>query len=88
MDVQEKIEKLRKEIELNSYLYYVLDEPKLEDYEYDNLFHELEKLESENPELITPDSPTQRVGALAKNLTKLSTKQGYIPLKIQTALKN
>lgn len=62
MDVQEKIEKLRKEIELNSYLYYVLDEPKLEDYEYDNLFHELEKLESENPELITPDYSNPKGG--------------------------
>ena len=41
MDVQEKIQKLRKEIEFNSYLYYVLDEPKLEDYEYDALFYEL-----------------------------------------------
>ena len=74
MDVQEKIEKLRKEIELNSYLYYVLDEPKLEDYEYDNLFHELEKLESENPELITPDSPTQRVGGISEKFNQVQHK--------------
>ena len=74
MDVQEKIEKLRKEIELNSYLYYVLDEPKLEDYEYDNLFHELEKLESENPELITPDSPTQRVGGISEKFNQVKHK--------------
>ena len=64
MDIQEKIEKLRKEIELNSYLYYVEDNPKLEDYEYDKLFHELEALENERPDLITPDSPTQRVGGI------------------------
>ncbi len=66
MDIQEKIEKLRKEIELNSYLYYVEDNPKLEDYEYDALFRELESLESEHPELITPDSPTQRVGGISE----------------------
>ena len=66
MDIQEKITKLRKEIELNSYLYYVEDNPKIEDYEYDKLFSELEKLENEYPELITPDSPTQRVGGISE----------------------
>lgn len=71
MDVQEKIEKLRKEIELNSYLYYVLDEPKLEDYQYDELFHELERLEKEHPELITPDSPTQRVGGVSEKFNQV-----------------
>ena len=74
MDVQEKIEKLRKEIELNSYLYYVLDEPKLEDYQYDEMFHELERLEGEHPELITPDSPTQRVGGVSEKFNQVTHK--------------
>lgn len=74
MDVQEEIQKLRKEIELNSYLYYVLDEPKLEDYEYDELFRRLERLENEHPELITPDSPTQRVGGISEKFVQVQHK--------------
>ncbi len=74
MDVQEKIKKLRKEIELNSYLYYVLDEPKLEDYEYDALFKKLEALEAQYPELITPDSPTQRVGGISEKFNQVPHK--------------
>ncbi len=74
MDVQEKIKKLRKEIELNSYLYYVLDEPKLEDYQYDEMFHELERLEKEHPELITPESPTQRVGGISEKFNQVKHK--------------
>ena len=74
MDVQEKIEKLRKEIELNSYRYYVLDEPVLEDYEYDKLFYELQELENKNPELITPDSPTQRVGGISEKFNQIKHK--------------
>lgn len=72
MDIQEKIQKLRKEIEYNSYLYYVLDEPKLEDYQYDELFHELERLEGEYPHLITPDSPTQRVGGVSEKFNQVA----------------
>ena len=58
-----RIRKLREELERHNYLYYVLDAPEISDAEYDRLFRELQKLESEHPELITPDSPTQRVGA-------------------------
>ena len=74
MDTQEKIEKLRKEIELYSYCYYVEDNPKVEDYEYDALFKELQKLESEHPELITPDSPTQRVGGISEKFETVAHK--------------
>lgn len=81
MDVQEKIEKLRKEIELNSYLYYVLDEPKLEDYQYDELFRELEKLENEHPELITSDSPTQRVGGISEKFNQVQHKNRLYSLE-------
>ncbi|MGB2986540.1 MAG: NAD-dependent DNA ligase LigA, partial [Phycisphaerae bacterium] len=58
----QRIEKLRDEIRLHDYAYYVLGKPTITDRQYDALFDELEKLEQENPELITPDSPTQRVG--------------------------
>lgn len=57
-----KIEKLRKEIHHHDYLYYVLDKPEISDAAYDKLFRELKKLEEQFPDLITSDSPTQRVG--------------------------
>lgn len=61
MDVKKRIEKLRKLINKYDYEYYVLAQPSISDYEYDQLMKELERLEKEHPELITPDSPTQRV---------------------------
>jgi DNA ligase (NAD+) len=60
--VAKKIEKLRDELRHHEHLYYVLDKPKISDAEYDALMNELKKLEAAHPELITPDSPTQRVG--------------------------
>ena len=60
---QQRAEKLRDEINYHNYLYYVLDSPEIPDSEYDRLLRELEELEAAHPELITPDSPTQRVGA-------------------------
>jgi len=64
-DVQKNIEALRKEIQHHNYRYYVLNEPSISDYEYDQLIRKLTKLENEHPELITSDSPTQRVGGVA-----------------------
>ena len=61
--VKEKIEKLRAEINYHNYRYYVLDSPEISDTEYDELMRELSKLEEEYPRFLTPDSPTQRVGA-------------------------
>ncbi len=61
-EIIEKIKKLREEIEYHNYRYYVLDSPVISDAEYDALMRELKKLEETYPELITPDSPTQRVG--------------------------
>ena len=58
----ERIRKLREEIELHNYRYYVLDAPTIPDAEFDRLFRELQALEAEHPELVSPDSPTQRVG--------------------------
>jgi DNA ligase (NAD+) len=57
-----RIEELREAIRHHLHLYHVLDSPEISDVEYDELFRELEALESDHPELITPDSPTQRVG--------------------------
>jgi len=62
-DAERRIEKLREEINYHNYLYYVLDSPEISDAEYDRLMQELVELEKAYPELITPDSPTQRVGA-------------------------
>ena len=61
--VRERIRRLREEIERHNYQYYVLDRPLVSDADYDRLFRELQQLESQHPELVTPDSPTQRVGA-------------------------
>ncbi|MHC4265494.1 MAG: NAD-dependent DNA ligase LigA [Planctomycetota bacterium] len=60
-EVKEKIEQLRAEIRRHDYLYYVENQPEITDSQYDKFFSELKALEQANPELITPDSPTQRV---------------------------
>ncbi|WP_375176823.1 NAD-dependent DNA ligase LigA [Marinobacter mobilis] len=62
--VTEQIDDLRRQINDHNYRYYVLDDPGIPDVEYDHLFRRLKELEAENPDLVTPDSPTQRVGAL------------------------
>ena len=62
-EVKERIEGLRTEINHHNYRYYVLDSPEISDAEYDKLMGELKKLEEEYPQFLTPDSPTQRVGA-------------------------
>jgi DNA ligase (NAD+) len=61
--VIERLQRLRQEINRHNELYYVLDTPEITDAEYDRLFDELADLEKNHPELVTPDSPTQRVGA-------------------------
>ncbi|MEO6655349.1 MAG: NAD-dependent DNA ligase LigA [Pyrinomonadaceae bacterium] len=68
MNVNEEIERLKSEIERHSYLYYEQDAPEISDFEFDQLLERLKALETENPELITPDSPTQRVGGKATSL--------------------
>jgi DNA ligase (NAD+) len=62
-DIVRRVEALRETLNHHSYLYYALDMPEIPDSEYDRLFRELQTLEQAHPELITPDSPTQRVGA-------------------------
>ena len=63
--IKEKIKQLRDDLNKYAYNYYVLDNPLISDFEYDTLYKELEALEREHPELITPDSPTQRVGGIS-----------------------
>jgi DNA ligase (NAD+) len=60
--IEKKIEALREKIRHHEYRYYVLDDPEISDADFDALMNELKRLEAEHPELITPDSPTQRVG--------------------------
>src|SRR6185437_7779044 len=60
---QERLTQLKSQIRHHDYLYYVKDRPEISDGEYDRLFRELTDLERTYPELVTPDSPTQRVGA-------------------------
>ncbi len=62
-DIKTEIEQLRERIKYHNYRYHVLDDPEIVDSEYDKLFRRLQLLESENPEFINPDSPTQKVGA-------------------------
>ena len=77
---QKTIQELRERINYHNYRYYVLDSPEISDQDYDRFFRELEELEKKYPHLITPDSPTQRVGApplasfknVAHNLPMLS----------------
>ncbi len=63
-----RVEELRQLINYHAYRYYVLDEPEISDAEYDELVRELRELEERYPELVTPDSPTQRVGAAPAEL--------------------
>jgi DNA ligase (NAD+) len=62
-DVQQRLDELREQVNHHLYRYHALDDPEISDAEYDRLFDELKALEEEHPDLITADSPTQRVGA-------------------------
>jgi DNA ligase (NAD+) len=73
-----RIEELRSLLQKASYAYYVLDAPTMEDPVYDRLYRELQELETKNPELITPDSPTQRVGE--RPATHFTSVRHNIPL--------
>lgn len=64
-DFRNRIESLRREIERHNHRYYVENAPEISDAEYDRLMRELQELEAKHPELITPESPTQRVGGEA-----------------------
>ena len=89
--VRERVEALRAQIEHHNYRYYVLDDPEILDVEYDRLFRELVDLETRYESLITPDSPTQRVGATPRSsletvkhrVPMLSIESTYLPAKVE-----
>jgi DNA ligase (NAD+) len=83
-EVRSRVDTLRREIEQHNYNYYVLDQPTIPDAEYDRLYRELQALEAAHPELVTPDSPTQRVGG--KPLQGFAPVRHAVPmLSIETA---
>ena len=65
MEAEKRIAELTQILQEANYKYYVLDDPSMQDFEYDRLLRELEELEGANPHLVSPDSPTQRVGGAA-----------------------
>lgn len=79
MDYREEMKQLRDTLNAHGYRYYVLDDPIIPDYEYDQMLRRLETLEGEHPEEITPDSPTQRVGG--KILSGFSPVEHPVPLE-------
>lgn len=73
MEIQQRIEQLRQELELHNYNYYVADHPTISDFEFDHMLKELQDLESQNPQFFDENSPTQRVGgALTKNFNSIA----------------
>ncbi|HEY9728225.1 MAG TPA: NAD-dependent DNA ligase LigA, partial [Chroococcales cyanobacterium] len=77
-EIQQRVQELRQLLQKASYAYYVLDNPIMEDAVYDKLYRELQDLETQYPELIAPDSPTQRVGERAAS--RFSSVRHNIPL--------
>lgn len=81
----ERMKRLRDQIRAHDHAYYVLDAPTVPDAEYDRLFRELQSLEAEHPELVTPDSPTQRVGgAPAPELTAVAHAVPMLSIRTET----
>ena len=78
VEVVSRVNQLREEINYHNYRYYVLDDPVISDAEFDRLLQELTRLEERYPQLVTPDSPTQRVGA--KPLEKFETVRHRQPM--------
>lgn len=76
--VKQRVQQLRQQVQEASYAYYVLDNPIMEDAVYDRLYRELQELETQYPELISPDSPTQRVGE--RPASQFSSVRHNIPL--------
>jgi DNA ligase (NAD+) len=76
--VKERAEELRRQIRHHEHCYYVLDRPEIRDAEYDRLVASLKRLEAEHPELVTPDSPTQRVGG--------AVAEGFAPVQHRVAM--
>lgn len=82
-DIKKQIDELKKKILYHNDLYYNQDNPEIEDAQYDELMRQLKKLEAENPELITKDSPTQKVGGMAKREAGVLVKHDVPMLSLQ-----
>src|SRR6476661_463148 len=83
--VQERIDALRELLHHHAHQYYVLDAPEIPDAEYDRLFRELQALEADHPELLAPDSPTQRVGgAVLEGFAKVRHKVPMLSIRTET----
>lgn len=79
MEIKERIEQLSKTLEHHNYLYYIMDRPEIQDYEYDAMLRQLEELERQYPEFALPNSPTRRVGGAA--LSQFEKVQHAVPLE-------
>src|ERR1700758_257579 len=77
-DAEKHIEALREKIRHHEHLYYVLDNPEISDAEFDKLMQQLKDLEAEHPSLVTPDSPTQRVGG--------KPREGFVKVRHSTPM--
>src|SRR4051794_8484342 len=77
-DTASRLAELRRTIRRHEERYYILNDPEISDAEFDTLLHELERLEAEHPELVTPDSPTQRVGG--RTLEGFATVEHVVPM--------
>ena len=84
-DIEKQIEDLRNQIRHHDYQYYCLDNPEISDFEYDNLFKKLQKLEQENPLFITSDSPTQRVSGSVVSSTFEKVKHNTPMLSLENS---
>lgn len=82
-DIKKQIDELKKKILYHNDLYYNQDNPEIEDAQYDELMRQLKKMEAENPELITKDSPTQKVGGVAKREAGVLVKHDVPMLSLQ-----
>ena len=83
--IQERVDALRELLHHHAHRYYVLDEPEIPDAEYDRLFRELQELEAQHPGLLTPDSPTQRVGGkLLEGFAKVRHKVPMLSIRTET----
>lgn len=83
MNPQERVAELKKTLEYHSERYYNQDSPEISDYEYDMLMQELKTLEKEHPKLVTPDSPTQKVGGTAKRQAGVLVRHNVPMLSLQ-----
>lgn len=83
MTPEERIKSLREQIAYHSDRYYNQDNPEISDYDFDMLMQELKKLEKEHPELVTPDSPTQKVGGTAKRTAGVLVRHNVPMLSLQ-----